>query len=260
MLVTPTLEMSARGPTPAIACARIVDGSRSESYARGRSGNQFKSTHSLQVHRADNQSMHRSRCVSVPVVAFGILPPPLRHPCPVMLGVIRLNEMNNPYRSSHESRLLEVESQELAVSRFAKWLRGCLAFGIGYAMPFVIMICCNIIKDGPQQIREVPGVLPTIIRMHWPPNANGWVMLLPSLFCGVVSLLAFVTSVSRKACLFLLLTASISHVLAFVLFPDSLIDALPPFLGCALWSLAVMILPSAAAIMMAIWARSSASE
>ncbi|SMP80426.1 hypothetical protein SAMN06265222_1531, partial [Neorhodopirellula lusitana] len=55
-------------------------------YARGRSGNQFKSTHSLQVHRADNESMHRSRCVSAPVVAFGILPPPLRHPCPVMLG------------------------------------------------------------------------------------------------------------------------------------------------------------------------------
>ncbi|SMP80024.1 hypothetical protein SAMN06265222_1421 [Neorhodopirellula lusitana] len=92
MLVTPTLEVSARSPTPAIACARVVDRHRTEGYARGRSGNQVKSTHSLQVHRADNQRMHRSKCAFVPVVAFGILPPPLRHPCPVMLGVIRLNQ------------------------------------------------------------------------------------------------------------------------------------------------------------------------
>ncbi len=39
--------------------------------------------------------MHRSKCVFVPVVAFGILPPPLRHPCPVMLGVIRLAEKSS---------------------------------------------------------------------------------------------------------------------------------------------------------------------
>ncbi|SMP80698.1 hypothetical protein SAMN06265222_1611 [Neorhodopirellula lusitana] len=90
MLVTPTLEVRTRSPTPVIACARVVDRHRSEDYARGRSGSQFKSTHSLQVHCADNDCMHRSRCASAPVVAFGIIPPPLRHPCPVMLGVIRL--------------------------------------------------------------------------------------------------------------------------------------------------------------------------
>ncbi len=90
MLVTPTLEVRTRSPSPAIACARVVDRHRSEDYARGRSDNQFKFTHSLQVHRADNESMHLSKCVFVPVVAFGIIPPPLRHPCPVMLGVPQL--------------------------------------------------------------------------------------------------------------------------------------------------------------------------
>ncbi|SMP75026.1 hypothetical protein SAMN06265222_118111 [Neorhodopirellula lusitana] len=160
--------------------------------------------------------------------------------------------MNNPYQSVSQDHHPQDGSQLEIGSERVGWLRSCASFAAGYSMPFVILILCNIIEDGSQQIYAIPDALHTIKRMHWPANINGWVMLLPNLCSGIFAFLAAARDrsclrqwISRRSSLSLFLSTLIGHVSAFVVYPlfESSIEALPATMSCVIWSLATMVPP-----------------